>query len=352
MRLIRYYNFARNCFKLLRIVIDGAMYFVRTGTTPDAAYQALVGLFCLTRGRSNDALHWLIALKHPPSKLLPPHGVLGDLTGHRIEKVKATLQEQGYFIFPDLLSPALSNELIAFARNTPSIPCWSDKTLPPLALYNPSNPIAPKYEFDEPTLLAHLQIQELVADPTLLALAQAYLHCTPILDIVTMWWSTPYLKSPSSGAGQLFHFDMDRIKWLKFFFYLTDVTEETGPTCFVRGTHRRLQQPAKLLRHGYARLSDEEIYSHYKKEDIIELTCPRGTIVAMDTRGFHKGKPLELGERLVLQFEYCDSLFGAEYQRPEVHLPKGSPFLQTTEQYGRIFSKYYWIPTPRVAANR
>jgi hypothetical protein len=100
---------------------------------------------------------------------------------------------------------------------------------------------------------------------------------------------------------------MDRIKFLKFFFYLTDVDTTNGPHCFIRHSHQRKPQP--LLRDG--RIGDEEMQQYYPPEDIVEITGPAGSISAVDTRGFHKGKPLQKGHRLVLQLEYTTSLFGA-----------------------------------------
>jgi hypothetical protein len=123
-------------------------------------------------------------------------------------------------------------------------------------------------------------------------------------------WSTAFLAGKaSSAAAQHYHFDMDRVKFLEFFFYLTDVTSESGPHCSVAGSHRR--KPRVLLRD--ARIDDEEIRRHYPNDRIVEITGSRRTIVAADTRGFHKGKPLTQGDRLILEFELVTSLFGADY---------------------------------------
>jgi hypothetical protein len=45
-------------------------------------------------------------------------------------------------------------------------------------------------------------------------------------------------------------------------------------------------------------LSDEAIKMHYSKERLLEIVGLRGTIFVADTRGFHKGKALETGDRL------------------------------------------------------
>ena len=82
---------------------------------------------------------------------------------------------------------------------------------------------------------------------------------------------------------------MDRIKFLKFFFYLTDVgPEKRARTHTCRDSHNR--KPAGLTQ-GRTNLSDEEMFKYYAKDQIVEITGSRGTIFAVDTRGFHKGKP-------------------------------------------------------------
>ena len=90
---------------------------------------------------------------------------------------------------------------------------------------------------------------------------------------------------------------MDRIKFLKFFFYLTDVGPDNGPHCYLRASHDR--KPSALRR--LDRITDEEILRHYGPERVVEVMGVRGTAAAVDTRGFHKGKPLTAGHRLIFQ---------------------------------------------------
>src|SRR6185503_13469174 len=114
-------------------------------------------------------------------------------------------------------------------------------------------------------------------------------------------------------AGQLYHFDMDRIKWLKFFIYLTDVEAANGPHCFVRGSHRTHGIPSSLLSKGYARIRDAEVFQYYARETEVRFVAPRGTVIAEDTRGLHKGMEVLSGDRLMLQLQLSNSLFGAPY---------------------------------------
>ncbi|MEM2129766.1 MAG: phytanoyl-CoA dioxygenase family protein [Candidatus Bathyarchaeia archaeon] len=160
------------------------------------------------------------------------------------------------------------------------------------------------------TLFESEDIQSIVFDNELLSLAYLYLEAPPILDIVTMWWSIPSDNSRLSEEAQLFHFDYDRFKFLKFFFYLTDVTPETGPHCYVKGSH--IYKPKEIFRDG--RISDNLITRYYSNDEIVEICGKKGTIIAADTSGFHKGKPLEKGSRLLLQIQFCLSKFGQSYE--------------------------------------
>ncbi|MDB4477509.1 hypothetical protein N9018_04800, partial [Rhodopirellula sp.] len=73
------------------------------------------------------------------------------------------------------------------------------------------------------------------------------------------------------------------------------------------------RKPKPVRRDG--RISDTEINMAYPKKDILELCGKAGTVMVVDTRGFHKGKPLTTGNRLLLQIEMANSMFGQTYAR-------------------------------------
>ena len=317
----------------------GIFGYAVKGTTPEPAYHSLLALFCRTRGLSNDLLHTVVRVFHPCYRLRPAQGALGNLSPSDLETAVGALRQNGFYVFPKQLSAETCGRLTEIALRTP---CHVNRggNSSERRLYEWERPLAEQYMLPEGELINEPAVQELMADPSLLTVAQAYLRNGPILDIVAMWWSTPFSKQPNTEAAQLYHFDMDRIKWLKFFFYLTDVTSVTGPHCFIRGTHRRFSQPAQLLNRGYTRIADQDLAPFYAADQFVEICGPRGTIVAVDTRGFHKGKPPETTHRLVLQFEYCDTLFGGGFTKSEL-VPQANTLLSTAvEQYPRLFSKF------------
>ena len=297
-------------------VLAGAGSYVYRGATPDYAYQSLIRLFCLTRGRSNDLFARFLSLVRPPYELAAEGGVLGELGAEEETRINTALREHGYYVFERRLPSDICDRLLRYALDQPSYvrPTDAEATSggkPRKTLYSRSAPEGIVYDFDPEDLINNSDVQALMTDRSLLSVAQRYIGARPVLDEVNLWWSTAYSSHGDASAAQLYHFDMDRIRWLKFFIFLTDVGPENGPHCFVARSHRTGGIPDHFLARGYTRISEAEVRAAYPGERLIEFTGPRGTILAEDTRGLHKGKPLTHGDRLVLEFEFSNSLFGA-----------------------------------------
>lgn len=291
----------------------GVIVFRRSGRTPWLAYWAMRRLYCITRGRSNRRLVRLLAV--PPEAAAPPvTGLLSTMTESERDAVVDALRRDGFVVLGRRLTDAQIESLTEFARSTPArlMPAPAEGSA--VDRFDEARPRAIKYDLPEPRLVEHPVVQELLADKSLRDLARRYLGYEPINDLVAMWWSTAHSSQPSSEVAQLYHFDMDRPQFLKLFFYLTDVTSDTGPHCYIRASHR--ERPAALWRDG--RHTDGEVLALYGPGREVEITAPRGTLIAVDTSGFHKGKPLFRGHRLILQLEYTSALFGQQYTRIEV----------------------------------
>ena len=289
----------------------------RTGRVSEVGYQALVWLFCVTGGRVNDALSWLIARLRPPVRLQTTTGVLGDMNDARARDGAERLRKDGYMVFERALPADACARLNKFAQETPAVVRRMDHEPHDLprrtALFDAKAPLAVRYDYETGALLDNADVQALLADPSLLSLVQAYLGCEPVADVLSMWWHTAYHTSPDSEAAQYFHFDLDRIKWLKVFIYLTDVGPDNGPHSFVPGSHQTAGIPSGILHRGYVRLSDEEVYGRYGKEHCKQFCGPAGSIIVEDTRGLHKGAHVSGDPRLVLQLQFSNSLFGTSY---------------------------------------
>jgi hypothetical protein len=79
---------------------------------------------------------------------------------------------------------------------------------------------------------------------------------------------------------------------------------------------------------------------HYSKDRLLEIVGLRGTIFVADTRGFHKGKALETGDRLVFQMQFSTDLFGYNY--PPVHIgnAKTETFRRMAARFPYTFSNF------------
>jgi len=341
--------------KLARIIVDILLlsygllyYFFNTSKplqvrTPPQSFQSMIRLFCVTRGVSNDILSKVISFFDKPLRLPNYHGILGNLTSQEIQQVVRTLENEGYYIFERKLSPELIANLYNFASE-------QECTLRQLdghehaaiikTRYDRNHLQSSVYDISSKTLIAHPQIQTLLCDHSLLGVAQQYLKTSPKIEPVVCWWSTPFSNQPQANAAQKYHFDMDRLKWLKIFIFLTDVTLESGPHVFVSKSHRTFGIPASLLKAGYARIDDTEVSKHYSLDDVKTFTVPAGTILAEDTRGLHKGTPLVQGERLVLEFQYSNCLFGGAISAIEDIAIEDLTVKAFMQEHRKIFDLY------------
>lgn len=322
------------------------IYYRLKGITPSTGFHAMRQLFVSTNGRFNDLFSFFNATFTGKYSSLKKNqvGVLGDLSKQQANKIAQQIKRDGYYVFDVQLDASIVEQLVAFAESTPvkylQIPEKQDgvtriKFSDNPVIYDRENIVAPKYVFNMQQLINQPQLQQLIFDPSLLAVAQSYLKSKPILDLMAMWWSAPFDKKGAAEAAQMYHFDLDRLKFLKFFFYLTDVDVNTGPFCYVKNSHKKLPKAICQDR----RLTDEEVQQHFTQENMLELIGKKGSIMAVDTRGLHKGKPLNNGERLIFQLEFCNSYFGVEYPKVTLpdHLDKSPQNMLNT--YPKVYSK-------------
>ncbi|VVE89043.1 phytanoyl-CoA dioxygenase family protein [Pandoraea bronchicola] len=314
--------FAKTLCSLFALPI-AVLGYLRSGLTSYRGHMALVQLFCFSGGVSNDIASRIIGRRQRPIDIPSPKGVLGDLRGEALTRHVDTLRRDGYIVFPSALSPAACERLMNFALTTDALRRRMDhepqtKGNVSAARFDPANPKAVRYDYKPADLLSDPDVQALLADPSLIALSQSYLGSRPRADVLSMWWHTPFHDRPDAEAAQYFHFDMDRVKWLKIFVYLTDVGTDDGPHTFIAGSHRTGAIPWAMRKRGYVRLRDEEVMECFGPERHIEFVAPRGTIIVEDTRGLHKGKHVSGSSRLVLQLQFSNALFGAEYPKASI----------------------------------
>jgi hypothetical protein len=326
-------------------LLSGIVVYFLSKKTPPFSYQALIRLFCRTGGRTNDRLSSFISRVAPPIDLGSPQGILGNLHSREIDDIVQTLKTDGYYVFPQVLPEDARLRLVEYAKTTECLVRLTEEDASrgyssEHAVYDSLHPRGIRYDFTQQQVINIPEVQALLADRSVLALAQAYLGARPVADVTSMWWHTAYSDQPDAKAAQFYHFDMDRIRWLKFFIYLTEVGPDNGPHCFVAGSQRAGGIPPELLSQGYVRHSDEEVLRHYSSERLKEFNAPAGTIIMEDTRGLHKGNAVRKGDRLMLQLQFSNSLFGGFYS-PSRFETIASPDLATlVRKYPSIYANY------------
>ncbi len=293
---------------------------LRAPDRPPVAAFLLRQLTWRTDTRFNELVRELYGVLHPPRPLALEATLLGPYDPVEQDARLADLERRGFHVFTRRLPDALSDELLLAARTCPCTP-RTEGRLGARRPFEEQDGEDAIYIVDGDALMQTSAAQRILADGLWLDLAQRYLGCEPVLEHVTMWWSTAARSGPANKEAQLFHMDMDLVRFLNFFVYLTDVTPDTGPHTYVAGSQGR--KPKALHRDG--RFSDEELSRHYPPDAFHELTGPRGTVIAADTFGFHKGKPPRHGNRLIFQFVFAINRFGKP--SPNLPIPRPSPEL-------------------------
>jgi len=297
------------------VFIYSCLIFLFSKRTIKLGYVAFRYLFTFTNGKLNDVASYLISKIQKKYSIEKVEGVLGVIGKEEVFNIVNSIKKNGYYAFDKKLDDNTVKELKLFAESTKvSYLQYENERIKYSSneiIFDKNEPVSPRYQFKNGQLIKNQEIQKLIFDESVLTIANAYLNAKPILDIVTMWWSVPFKDERSKDkAAQMFHFDMDRFKFLKFFFYLNDVDANNGPHCFIKGSHKSL--PKEILKDR--RIKDEEVYKYYKESDVLELEGRAGSIIAVDTRGLHKGKPLTQGARLLFQLQFSNSLYGAPYK--------------------------------------
>lgn len=245
----------------------------------------------------------------------PRAGVIADPSKSRfishseIPKAIEGVRRDGFYVFQRIVDTSITDAIRIHAETVPATARGAGTSPAP---YPRSNPTVGRYDISEEVALECPEVQEFATDPAMAAIAQSYLGQPVLLDELAFWWTTSQRAEDANLNAQLFHQDRDRLSFLKFFIYLTDVTPESGPHVYVRGSHTHI--PWSLR--GDGRKSDQAVRAAGLWQDVTEICGPAGTLMAVDTIGLHKGKTPISGDRLALESEFATSLFGVGYEEP------------------------------------
>ncbi|MDY6938606.1 MAG: hypothetical protein SWY16_13155 [Cyanobacteriota bacterium] len=148
--------------------------------------------------------------------------------------------------------------------------------------------------------------QKLKNDPVLLAIAAKYLGTEPLYAEHELCWSFPVPATPFEQlkAAQVFHYDIDDYRCVKFFFYLTDVDTADGPHVCIRGTHKNKKWLHQIIGERCASIDDDKLVEQYGPQNVETIVGKAGSGFVEDIFCFHKGTLPSQNERLLLQIEF------------------------------------------------
>ena len=120
------------------------------------------------------------------------------------------------------------------------------------------------------------------------------------------------------GSGGGWHRDSVFPHQFKSIFYLSDVASENGPFEYVPFSHLTKEKLSirNTISLDQSRITDKDFQTSHLESDT--FTGPAGTLILADTRGIHRGRPIEKGVR------YAITIYYFERNIPEAF----KPFLQ------------------------
>jgi Phytanoyl-CoA dioxygenase (PhyH) len=155
-------------------------------------------------------------------------------------------------------------------------------------------------------------LQRLIEDPGILAIAAKFLGAEPVHMGSEISWNFPVPGSnvEQRKAAQVFHYDLDDYRFIKFFFYITDVDMSSGPHTYIRGTHKGKKFVHQLIGTRCASIEDKKIVECYGAQNVVNVCGKPGFGFVANPLCFHKGMQPTDKPRLMVQIEYAINDYG------------------------------------------
>jgi hypothetical protein len=300
------------------LVTIGYIYFILTKKTPNFIYQSLVRSYCFTNGKIIIFLNFFIHildffLYSNKKKNIKIKSIFSNINYQEIDK---TLKKDSYYIFSEKLPDEIINKLLNFSKKNKTF-YFDDSGVKKEDFFkNESDKYdSSKYSYEISSIYNAIS-EELIFEPTFINIAKNYFGSTPHFSNLDMWWSPAkrqklnFDTEAANKSAQMFHFDLDKIQFLKVFIYLNDISVHNGPHEYVEGSHKINSKPKELRDLGYKRLPDNLVRKYYPQDKIKKILGSKGTIFVGDTSCYHRGVPPSADHRLLLVIEYSNSLFG------------------------------------------
>ena len=245
-------------------------------------------------------LRQLLFFFHPKKRAIKYDGVDLGL---------AKLLEDGCLLIPEKsLSTKVANYLRDYILSGPKVSKLG------------KNGVLLRDTYEQSHLMKNDTILMLATDHDILKLVANYFGSQPKVAFIASW--TTYANDPNDIGEMFFHMDHHGHKFLKLFYYLTDVEEGGGHHEYVTKTTDHILNTGRLdiwrtkmpdlaceyetkrrLKGSYR--IDEELIIKQLEGDILKIFGKSGTCFIEDTYGLHRGTPIKDGSsRTILQILY------------------------------------------------
>lgn len=211
--------------------------------------------------------------------------------------VVSEVRELG-FSNPFQLNSKFVDDLIADCKTNPCVPHGDHNLSYRIDVDNPVNPDERFIQYFFKDSINWQSVKNIIYNSTVLEIAKDYLGNDPVPQNVSIWWSFAKPESVKSNVYN-FHYDIDNLKFIKLFTYLTPVDESNGPHIIYPRTHK----VKTLLQKRYRSVPDDKVTFVLGKEEPVVMVGGKGTSFFEDTFSYHKGlNPIR--PRLIFQVEY------------------------------------------------
>ena len=293
-------------------LVYGIFIYRLINKTPYFSYKSMLRLFYIFGGVITDLANYLT--KSKKKKKI-------SYISEENDTIVSNINEDGLFIKENFLTSSEVEQVKELITNY-------EFTLRPMdnqvqnnscefskQKFDPKNPKAVLYEVDSNFLINQRIIQKILLKNDIYDLGQKYFNTEPFLDHVSLSISTNFNKEPDGEAAQLYHFDLDKPKWLKFLTYINDVNLDNGPHCFIKKTHKNNAIPFSLRSKGYVRINDQNQKIKNLINNEVKIIGKAGTSIIEDTKGLHKGSIVLSGYRVLLNIQINSSMFGSPFKK-------------------------------------
>lgn len=148
-------------------------------------------------------------------------------------------------------------------------------------------------------LLGCRELVALANSPLVLDAVGKVLGTRPTIASFQAWWTLGEHFGGQVHYDDAYHRDVDDLRFVKLFAYLTDTHERNGAHSFVRGSHRSTQ----FTRRGS--ITDDDVKAAFPARDILTVTGTAGTAFLEDTWGIHRPLLATEGRRLIFSVLYA-----------------------------------------------